>query len=493
MKKTFILLLIIFMLLPSTYVAKANTIKITLYIGKVSAYVNGSKVSLDVPVIIDKQCNRTLVPLRFISEAFGAKVEWKPNNKEVIILLGNKKTELFIGKKTAYVNDTSITMDCMPKILLGRTIVPIRFISETFGAKVEWFPEERKIEITINKDTILQKEISLKADPGAISLIQKTIKTKDSNLNKITFYIAKINLKGKNITILPYLSKGGHNTRESYKSFIARANPIIAINGGTFDLKTNTLTGDVVKKGIPQYIRYDGYEYSETMGITKTNMPFFEDGKINYSIKIDNTKFTLRSVNGCPKHTYNAKVKLFTNWYKEKISAENGEEILIINNNTIKKISHEIYPATLLNGEWALVIDKSLIPDNPRSASVGITINGKDYSGSSFVRCGPLLVKNGHPYIDYSKYKNLNRTMKKGARSLIAFDKSGYFYFIFTPDPVRLNYGELSVALAKCNMFDYVISLDGGGSTLFYYKGKYITKPGRDIIDIITVPSEVKK
>jgi exopolysaccharide biosynthesis protein len=492
MKKIFIGILICILLFTGIRTAKAETTQITLFFGKVSAIVNSKEINLDVPVIIDKTCNRTLVPLRFISEAFGAKVKWNAISKEVNIVLGNKDIKLFIGEKIAYINGSKLKMDCAPKILFSRTIVPIRFVSEVFGATVNWFSKERKIEILFKKNDETCYNSTLKADSSAISLTKKTVKIKSQGLDKITFYIAKINLNGKNIHIVPFLSKNGPKTRETYQSFISRVKPIVAINSGTFDLKTNILTGDVVKNGIPQYIRYDGYEYTETIGVTENNIPFFENGKILYEVHIDNTDFPLRSVNGFPAHPYNAKIKLFTNWYKSKITAKENEEIFIVKSSKVIKTVKELYTSTLADREWALVIDSSSINKKPKVVRIQITINGKDYSGSSFIRCGPLLIKNGLAYIDYKKYSNLNRTLKKGARTLIGIGKNSEFYFIYTPDPVSLNYGTLSIALAKCKMFEYVISLDGGGSTLFYYKGKYIAKPGREIIDIIAIPTEIQ-
>jgi hypothetical protein len=104
MKKIFIGILICILLFTGIRTAKAETTQITLFFGKVSAIVNSKEINLDVPVIIDKTCNRTLVPLRFISEAFGAKVKWNAISKEVNIVLGNKDIKLFIGEKIAYIN-----------------------------------------------------------------------------------------------------------------------------------------------------------------------------------------------------------------------------------------------------------------------------------------------------------------------------------------------------------------------------------------------------
>ncbi len=491
MKKIILLLILLSLLSINLRIANAETIDIVLFVGKVSAMVNGKTIPLDVPIIIDSQCNRTLVPLRFVSEAFGSKVNWIPSEKEVKIKLNDKSIRLFIGKKIAFVNNAKITLDCPPKILFSRTIVPIRFISEAFGANVKWFAKTKKIEITFEKSSNNASCKPIKINPNVASLIVKKVKISAAEKETITFYIAKINVRDKTVKILPFLSENGPKTRESYVSFINRVKPLVAINGGTFDLQTNTLTGDVVRNGVPQYIRYDGYEYTETMGLTKNNIPFFEDGAISYKTVIGKTIFDLKSVNNLPEHPYNAKVKLFTNWYKKQITAKSGQKIVIVKGWKVVKIADSLYPATLENSEWALIVDKHLQIKRGDTAKITITINGKDYSGSSFVRCGPLLIKNGEAYIDYAKYAYLSRTMKKGARSLLGIGKNGNFYFIYTPNPVRLNYGTLSVALKKCNLFNMVISLDGGGSTLFYYKGKYIARPGRSIVDIVAVPQEV--
>jgi len=55
-------------------VSAESTKKLELYVGKTTAYVNGVSIKLDVPPVIEN--NRTLVPIRFISEQMGAKVTW---------------------------------------------------------------------------------------------------------------------------------------------------------------------------------------------------------------------------------------------------------------------------------------------------------------------------------------------------------------------------------------------------------------------------------
>ncbi|HOC53087.1 MAG TPA: stalk domain-containing protein, partial [Caldisericia bacterium] len=85
---------------------------------------------------------RTMVPLRFIAEAFGANVEWIPETKGINISLELASAVhtigLQVGNPTAIVDGEVVTLDVAPVIVNGRTFVPIRFIAESFGATVDW-------------------------------------------------------------------------------------------------------------------------------------------------------------------------------------------------------------------------------------------------------------------------------------------------------------------------------------------------------------------
>jgi hypothetical protein len=131
-----------FNLIPQTSI----TIKIT--IGSNVVYVNNNKFTLDVPPFIDSKTNRTLVPLRFVSETFGAEVKWEAEFKTVTITLNNREIKLQIGSNTAYVDNEQKTLEQPPVIQNGRTLVPIRFISEIFGAEVLWDGTTKTITIT---------------------------------------------------------------------------------------------------------------------------------------------------------------------------------------------------------------------------------------------------------------------------------------------------------------------------------------------------------
>jgi len=115
--------------------------EIRIAVGQLSASVDGRAVSLDAaPAIVG---GRTMVPLRFVGEAFGALVSWEEKTRRVVCSLDGTRIELQIDNKTALVNGKSVALDAAPFISGGRTMVPLRFMSEQMGASVEWDPESK--------------------------------------------------------------------------------------------------------------------------------------------------------------------------------------------------------------------------------------------------------------------------------------------------------------------------------------------------------------
>jgi len=95
-----------------------------------------------VPIIQD---GRTLLPLRFLVNALGADIDWNEKTSEVTITLDGRVLTFTIGEITYEL--VALGMDVPPQIIDGRTMVPLRFISEFFGAMVSWDEVSRKIEI----------------------------------------------------------------------------------------------------------------------------------------------------------------------------------------------------------------------------------------------------------------------------------------------------------------------------------------------------------
>jgi hypothetical protein len=102
-----------------------------------------AKFKFDTPPVIVK--NRTLIPVRAITEGFGADVEWLDG--VATITKDEKVIELNLDSNTALVNGEEVEIDSKASIKNNRMYVPLRFILETFELEVEWEPETQTIEI----------------------------------------------------------------------------------------------------------------------------------------------------------------------------------------------------------------------------------------------------------------------------------------------------------------------------------------------------------
>jgi titin len=132
--------------------SEVKTIEIKLYIDKTTYYVNGVKKELDAAPIIKE--SRTLLPIRAVIEALGGTIEWDANEQKVTINFEGTTIELWIGKNTAKVNREYKLIDpgnpeVKPIIIPpGRTMLPIRFIAENLGCRVDWDPALKEVKIT---------------------------------------------------------------------------------------------------------------------------------------------------------------------------------------------------------------------------------------------------------------------------------------------------------------------------------------------------------
>ena len=137
-------------------VTEIEKIILRFYINKTTYYVNDEMRTMDVaPMILE---GRTLLPIRYVAEALGADVGWEAKEEKVTINFKGIKIELWIGKNLATVNGEWKLIDpgnpnVKPiTIPPGRTMLPIRFIAENLGCKVDWDPNLKEVKITYPGD-----------------------------------------------------------------------------------------------------------------------------------------------------------------------------------------------------------------------------------------------------------------------------------------------------------------------------------------------------
>ncbi|MCL2420865.1 MAG: copper amine oxidase N-terminal domain-containing protein, partial [Defluviitaleaceae bacterium] len=104
---------------------------VRLVIGETEFSVNGIVVESDLVPFIDPAYNRTMVPLRMVTEALGAQVNWIEEIRTVTIAANGQFLSLQV--------DVSLPDDMgTPMIVNDRTFVPIAYIAQTLGADVRW-------------------------------------------------------------------------------------------------------------------------------------------------------------------------------------------------------------------------------------------------------------------------------------------------------------------------------------------------------------------
>ena len=154
MKRKASILLMIVILSTCMVVTAQSDVRVTL---------DGNEILFpDAKPFIDER-DRVLVPIRFVSEALGALVDWENESRTAVIKQDNDEIRYTVYQPMAYLNGEMMVMDTYGILEDNRTMVPIRFISELLGCRVEWQENTKTVVIFSPKDIVgfPQPEISV--------------------------------------------------------------------------------------------------------------------------------------------------------------------------------------------------------------------------------------------------------------------------------------------------------------------------------------------
>jgi outer membrane protein TolC len=112
----------------------------------ITVKLDGEVLTFDQPPVIIH--DRTMVPLRGVLEKLGANVTWNPQDRTVTVTKDNEKIVLAIDSVFASINGSRVVLDEPAHIVNDRTVVPLRFISEALGADVQWDGANRTVLIS---------------------------------------------------------------------------------------------------------------------------------------------------------------------------------------------------------------------------------------------------------------------------------------------------------------------------------------------------------
>ncbi|SHH66523.1 copper amine oxidase N-terminal domain-containing protein [Sporanaerobacter acetigenes] len=217
-------------------------------------FFNGSVVEGAIVKIVDGE---PIVPTEVISTLFNAKIKENDNEDIISVTLKGKKIDLFINEKYARVNNENYTLDIETQKIEDKIYVPLKFISEQFGAKFNYYDGENIVEgqfpilpnykqIMINKYPTFVEPLS---NEEALAILRKELEKAYETVYGKKYESYKGNLSDKNLS-----EEDGWRNFISNKLYIKGENDRYYIIPVVFDFFVDKYTGDV-------YVFYQGANY----------------------------------------------------------------------------------------------------------------------------------------------------------------------------------------------------------------------------------------
>lgn len=432
--------------------------------------------------------NRTMVPIRFISEEIGATVIWDKNQRLVTIVRGEANVQIRIGEKYAYVNGTKEQMDTVAVIKNNTTYIPLRFVSETLKAKVKWDSSESRVIIEDNG-----KVFSLYVARGEpITYSKQSIKVGSKTL---AANIVKIDLRHPSVDLKVGLAKGQVGQVEDLSQLAKRHGAAVAINGTFFDAYTSVTEpyGLIVADGKAVHIGRD----RTVIGFDKNNRVLFDlleptiVGTTNNSSQLSDSWFAYW-INRTPNKSGDS-IHIFTPERGSTIGFSFGTNVIVRNNivTEVKKgnvtIPKDGYVINFLGTYESRTLPRFQVGEK---VDYNVSFDTKLTNSSDWEQVegalgvGPRLVTNGKVTVNLvdEKFTQSNMLTGAGARSAVGVTKDGYMLLVTTSATMR-DLGSLMQKIGAVN----AMNLDGGASSGLYYKGSYITRTGRQISNALLV------
>ncbi len=157
---------------------------VKLYIGETDAEVNFAPAKMDQAAYVKN--GRTLVPFRFLGESLGAQITWDAASKQAVLKLADTEVKVTIGSSVAYVDGEMTKLDVPAETKGGRTFIPLRFVSESLGAGVDYEQETQMVTVTY-VDTSNWKEFK-DSTTGEVLYLYPTDWTAEQTANGVVIF-----------------------------------------------------------------------------------------------------------------------------------------------------------------------------------------------------------------------------------------------------------------------------------------------------------------
>lgn len=333
--------------------------------GPVALQVNGEAVTAGMPPILFN--DSTLVPARAVFEKMGAKVTWDEANNKVIVNLNNDNIEINIDSTAAKVNGVGKTMPIPAKLINDRTMIPVRFVSEALGNRVLWDDAKRLVSvetpISINSITsgIVNDKlrITVSVDKPVSEVKDFTLENNDRIVLDFTntkIYPAAqvINVPANSVvtgvraaqsTVNPYMTRlvADLNGKTGYTVSMSADKKTVYLDmsiGGTsigapqVDYGTDSIDVKLPASGVSQY-----YLYSAGKGIFYLDIPKSKFGTLPAAIQPTNSSLVNKIEFEQTSDT--ARLKVYADKpVLTKVVNENGTLTLKLMNPALSKVEY---------------------------------------------------------------------------------------------------------------------------------------------------------
>lgn len=276
---------IVSIVLAFIMLAVLNITALCQQLPQVTFIVDGKVADCDVPPVIEN--GRTLVPVRALFESLDAKVGWDARTKKITILYGETEILLFADSVVAIVDNLYKELDVSAKIIDSRTMIPVRFVSETLKFDVKWDEKTRTVTVTTKhekEETTVKtanylKGIAVKATENITEITVKGV-------GEAEVYVMK--LKNPNRYVFDFDDTTLDSDKNSYE---INSEHITNIRLGQFEktiarvvLETDKFTNYTAKKQGTNYIITFGEEGEEE---TSVALPKVEEEAKKHLVIID--------------------------------------------------------------------------------------------------------------------------------------------------------------------------------------------------------------
>jgi endonuclease YncB( thermonuclease family) len=456
-----------------------------------TVYIDGQEIFFDVPPTIVN--GRTLVPLRRIFEELGAEITWNGKTQTVTGIKSDTTIKLTIGQNSAYINGEPIPLDVPATIINDRTLVPLRFVSEAMGSTVGWEGLTRSITIgsslrdkavvsrVIDGDTIevnINNQIELFELIGVDAPEFSSMSESGKSLAEEAFNFTKANLEGQSVLISFDEQERDESGRLLGYVFLSSGEffnaKLLAKGYGRIavfppNLRWVDVLVDTDKKAEQSNRGIWGLESivnvfepdpsngeSEDRDIPSLDFSQLQHGEYKAELGISTIEPELNSTLDIDAVIYDS----------------NGKEVQPSSKNVRLEYKYETEELNLSNGQITVPIGYKAIPNYNVKIDLIVTIGGQQITFDDIYSFTPISTSDstnlaGEPIIDDSEFPLIEVSYTKDEKSVITYKnfesayQNGWIYYSVNSDGIYKQRLDGTYKYKLSNQWGYNLQVQG--------------------------------